>query len=99
MPSNNQIENQLERESAQISKRHSGMIAFPTIGLALLIFCLYIFVLFMFASGYLGPLISTLLLGILTFASYTPLHEAVHGNVGGIKTKYKWRFSVGKHAS
>lgn len=90
MPSNNQIENQLERESAQISKRHSGMIAFPTIGLALLIFCLYIFVLFMFASGYLGPLISTLLLGILTFASYTPLHEAVHGNVGGIKTKYKW---------
>lgn len=90
MPSNNQIGNQLEREAAQISKRHSGMIAFPTIGLALLIFCLYIFVLFMFASGYLGPLISTLLLGILTFASYTPLHEAVHGNVGGIKTKYKW---------
>ena len=90
MPSNNQIGNQLEREAAQISKRHSGMIAFPTIGLALLIFCLYIFVLFMFASGYLGPLISTLLLGILTFASYTPLHEAVHGNVGGINTKCKW---------
>ena len=90
MPSNNQIGNQLEREAAQISKRHSGMIAFPTIGLALLIFCLYIFVLFMFASGYLGPLISILLLGILTFASYTPLHEAVHGNVGGINTKYKW---------
>ena len=90
MPSNNQIGNQLEREAAQISKRHSGMIAFPTIGLALLIFCLYIFVLFMFASGYLGPLISTLLLGILTFASYTPLHEAVHGNVGGSNTKYKW---------
>ena len=90
MPSNNQIGNQLEREAAQISKRHSGMIAFPTIGLALLIFCLYIFVLFMFASGYLGPLISTLLLAILTFASYTPLHEAVHGNVGGINTKYKW---------
>jgi len=90
MPSNNQIGNQLEREAAQISKRHSGMIAFPTIGLALLIFCLYIFVLFMFANGYLGPLISTLLLGILTFASYTPLHEAVHGNVGGSNRKYKW---------
>ena len=90
MPSNNQIGNQLEREAAQISKRHSGMIAFPTIGLALLIFCLYIFVLFMFASGYLGSLISTLLLGILTFASYTPLHEAVHGNVGGSNRKYKW---------
>ena len=90
MPSNNQIGNQLEREAAQISKRHSGMIAFPTIGLALLIFCLYIFVLFMFASSYLGPLISTLLLGILTFASYTPLHEAVHGNVGASNRKYKW---------
>ena len=80
----------LEREAAQISKQHSGMIAFPTIGLALLVFCLYIFVLFMFASGYLAPLISTLLLGILTFASYTPMHEAVHGNVGGSNTKHKW---------
>jgi len=80
----------LEREAAKISKEHSGMIAFPTIGLALIVFCLYIFVLFMFASGYLSPLISTLFLGILTFASYTPMHEAVHGNVGGSNPKYKW---------
>jgi beta-carotene hydroxylase len=80
----------LEREAAKISKEHSGMIAFPTIGLALLVFCLYIFVLFMFASGYLSPLTSTLLLGVLTFASYTPMHEAVHGNVGGSNPKYKW---------
>ena len=56
-----QITKLLEREAAQISKEHSGMIAFPTIGLALLVFCLYIFVLFMFASGYLAPLISCLL--------------------------------------
>jgi beta-carotene hydroxylase len=48
------------------------------------------FVLFVFASGYLSPLISTLLLGFLTFASYTPMHEAVHGNVGGSNPKYKW---------
>lgn len=85
-----QINKTLEREAAEISKVHSGMIAFPTIGLALLVFCLYIFVLFMFASGYLAPLISTLLLGVLTFASYTPMHEAVHGNVGGSNTKLKW---------
>ena len=80
----------LEREAAKISKEHSGMIAFPTIGLALIVFCLYIFVLFVFASGYLSPLTSTLLLGVLTFASYTPMHEAVHGNVGGSNPKYKW---------
>ena len=60
MPSNNQIGNQLEREAAQISKRHSGMIAFPTIGLALLIFCLYNLCL-----PVLGPLISTLKLDFL----------------------------------
>ena len=85
-----QINKTLETEAAQISKENSGMIAFPTIGLALLVFCLYIFILFMFASDYLSPLISTLLIGILTFASYTPMHEAVHGNVGGGITKYKW---------
>ena len=49
----------LEREAAQISKEHSGMIAFPTIGLALLVFCLYIFVLFMFASGYFATYINS----------------------------------------
>ena len=85
-----EINKTLEREVAKISKEHSGMIAFPTIGLALLVSCLYMFVLFVFASGYLSPLISTLLLGFLTFASYTPMHEAVHGNVGGSNPKYKW---------
>ena len=70
------------------------MIAFPTIGLALLVSCLFMFVLFVFASGYLSPLISTLLLGFLTFASYTPMHEAVHGNVGGSNPKYKWSDSA-----
>tara|TARA_B000000477_G_C6085372_1_gene225198 strand:+ start:191 stop:1021 length:831 start_codon:yes stop_codon:yes gene_type:complete len=91
-----EINKTLEREAAKISKEHSGMIAFPTIGLALLVSCLYMFVLFVFASGYLSPLISTLLLGFLTFASYTPMHEAVHGNVGGSNPKYKWLdFAVG----
>ena len=85
-----EINKTLEREAAKISKEHSGMIAFPTIGLALLVSCLFMFVLFVFASGYLSPLISTLLLGFLTFASYTPMHEAVHGNVGGSNPKYKW---------
>ena len=85
-----EINKTLEREAAKISKEHSGMIGFPTIGLALLISCLYMFVLFVFASGYLSPLISTLLLGFLTFASYTPMHEAVHGNISGKNGKLKW---------
>ena len=38
----------------------------------------------------MAPLnISTLLLGNLNFASYTPMHEAVHGN-WNINTKHKW---------
>ena len=63
------------------------MIAFPTIGLALLVFS-YTFL--YCSSGYSRHLYQLFLLGILTFASYTPMHEAVHGNVGGSNTKHKW---------
>ena len=84
------IDKILDREAARIAKQYSGMIALPTIGLAISVLCLYIGVLVLFANGVLSPFIATPLLGILTFASYTPMHEAVHGNVGGYNKKRKW---------
>ena len=80
----------LDREALKISKKYSGGVAIPTIGLATSIILLYLAVLFLFANGYLSPVLTTLLLASLTFASYTPLHEAVHGNIGGTKNKFKW---------
>jgi len=84
------IDKILGREAAKISKKYSGMIALPTIGLAISALCLYIGVLILFANELLSPFIATPLLVILTFASYIPMHEAVHGNIGGYNKNLKW---------
>ena len=79
----------MERDIIKIVKEYSGQIAYPTIGLSIIAGLSYISVLLGFAMGYLSPIISILLLGFLTFTSYTPMHEAVHGNIGGNK-KLNW---------
>ena len=55
-----------------------GLLDTPTIVLALSTILLYVTVLFLFANDYLLPVFTTPLLALLIFASYTPLHEAVH---------------------
>jgi beta-carotene hydroxylase len=84
------IDKMLDKEATRVSKEYAGMIALPTVGLAIVVFVAYLCVLFLFANDYLTPVISTLLLGGLTFASYTPMHEAVHGNIAGNNKRYKW---------
>jgi beta-carotene hydroxylase len=84
----------VEREAWKISKEHSGEVAIPTIGLAISIIFLFLTVLFLFVNEYLSPVFTTLFLTFLTFASYTPIHEAIHGNIGGNNKKFKWLDNV-----
>lgn len=87
----NKITNKhLDKEAAVISKEFSGEIALPTMLMAALVIVLFSYVLFSYANQDLSPLLAILLIGIITFASYTPLHEAVHGNVSGNNGKLKW---------
>ena len=79
----------LNREALVISEEYSGQVAYPTIGLSMLAGLSYLGVLFSFAMGYLSPIITTLFLSFLTFTAYTPMHEAVHGNIGGNR-KLNW---------
>lgn len=80
----------LDREALKISKEYSGRIGFLTIILSVVAVSLYSTVLFSFANGFLSPLLTVPLLAVLTFMSYTPMHEAVHGNVGGGNKKFNW---------
>jgi beta-carotene hydroxylase len=84
------IEKNLDREALKISREYFGKIALPTIGLAISIILLFLTVLILFANNYLSPVFATMSIGILTFASYTPMHEAVHGNIGGTNKNFKW---------
>ena len=74
------LHKKLDREALKISKEYSGRIGFLTIILSVVAVSLYSTVLFSFANGFLSPLLTVPLLAVLTFVSYTPMHEAVHGN-------------------
>jgi hypothetical protein len=78
------------KEAASISKQYSGGVALPTIVMATFVVSLFSSVLFLYANDFISPLFSTLLIAILTFVSYTPMHEAVHGNISGNNGKLKW---------
>ena len=87
---NNDLDKKLNREALVISKEHSGHVAIPTIVLSLLVVLIYSTVLFLFATKHLSPLLTVFFLIGITFASYMPLHEAVHGNISGNNSKLKW---------
>ena len=93
----NNLDKTLDIAALAISKKHSGKIAVPTIILSVLTIFLYSIVLFLFASNFLSPLLTLLLLPFLTFASYIPMHEAVHGNISGNNKKFKWLDRVVGH--
>lgn len=73
----------LDKEALGISKEYSRKIAFPTIVLAIFVTLTYISVLILFANNQISPLLTMFFIWGLTFASYIPMHEAVHGNIGG----------------
>lgn len=69
----------MDKEIRQLS----GQLAYPTIGLAVGVMLSYMSVLLAFASGYLPTFVAMLFVALLTFVSYTVMHEAVHGNISG----------------
>lgn len=84
------LHKRLDREALKVSKEYSGGVGVLTIILSVVAVFLYSTVLFLFANSFLPPSLTTSFLAVLTFISYTPMHEAVHGNVGGNNKKFKW---------
>ena len=72
------LDKKLNKDALAISKQYSGKVAFTTIILSLLVILIYPTVLFLFANKVLTPLITIFFLMGLTFASYIPMHDAVH---------------------
>jgi len=73
------VKPQLNKEIKELT----GQIAYPTIGLSMFAGLSYLATLLGFATGYISPALTVLMLAFLTFTAYTPMHEAVHGNIGG----------------
>ncbi len=80
----------LNRQAIAAAKPHMNHVAWPTVLLALGVLCGLLLSLNLFAAGQLPAWAATLLVAGLTYMSYTPLHEAAHGNIHGGRDALRW---------
>lgn len=83
-------EKKLNRNVLKIAKEYSGSVSVLTIVVSFFAIFLYLLALLLFANNLLSPSLTVPLLAVVTFISYTPMHEAVHGNIGGKNKTYRW---------
>jgi beta-carotene hydroxylase len=81
---------ELNRQAILSARDYTGALAWPTVLLALCVLGGVIATLALFASGALPLWSAVALYAALTYASYTPLHEAVHGNINGRHAQLRW---------
>jgi beta-carotene hydroxylase len=82
--------NALNKQAIAISKKYTGGLAWPTVIMVALVLIAFVGNLWLFAAG-LAPLwAATLIYAALTYMSYTPLHEAAHGNIHGSHERLQW---------
>lgn len=80
----------LNKQAIHSAKHYMGHMAWPTMLLTLCVVIAFWGTLALFANGLLSPWLAFFACAVLTYMSYTPLHEAAHGNIHGHQDKYKW---------
>ena len=80
----------LNKQAIAAAKRHMGPPALLTVALTAAVLAGFVLNLALFATGTLSAWVALPILGALTYLAYTPLHEAVHGNINGEHERLKW---------
>lgn len=80
----------LNRQAIQAARRHMGDFAWPTVLLTVVVVAGVVATLVLFAHGLLPLWAALPAYAVLTYMSYTPLHEAAHGNIHGRHDSLKW---------
>lgn len=78
------------KRANQLARRYIGGMAYPTVALLLVSYSGLATTLFLFSEGLLPTLPAIAFFAVFTYLSYTPLHEAVHGNIHGGNEKLRW---------
>lgn len=80
----------LNREAINAAKQYMGQICWPTVILVAFVVLSFVINLTLFVMGVTPPWLAGILLAALTYMSYTPLHEAAHGNIHGKHDELSW---------
>ncbi len=81
---------QLNAQAIEAAKAYMGRVAWPTLLMSLLVFASFVAVLYGYATAAVPAWLAFMLVAALTYMSYTPLHEAVHNNIGGREGRWSW---------
>ncbi|MGH8506374.1 MAG: fatty acid desaturase family protein [Stenotrophobium sp.] len=80
----------LNKQAIAVAREYTGELAWPTVLLTAFVLAAFITNLALFAAGLLPLWAAILIYAALTYMSYTPLHEAAHGNIHGGQDRYQW---------
>lgn len=80
----------LNKQAIATAREFSGGFAWPTAALVVILLTAFIANLVLFAIGQMPFWAAALIYAALTYMSYTPLHEAAHGNIHGSNDRLKW---------
>ncbi|MEQ8270123.1 fatty acid desaturase [Algiphilus sp.] len=80
----------LNKQAIAAAQKHMGGVSWPTVMLVAAVLAGVATSLGLFAAGFLPAWAATLILAALTYFAYTPLHEAVHGNINGRNDRLQW---------
>src|SRR3546814_14965882 len=81
----------LNKEAGATAREFTDEFAWPTVALVVFVLTAVVANFVLFATGYTPLWAAALAYAVLTYFSYTPLHEAAHGNIHGGNERLKWR--------
>ena len=91
------------REQIQAMKRsandHCDTLAWPTVEVAAVVGPAYFLTPVAVVAWGLPVIAGVIILGLLTYAGYTALHESVHGAVCGGQQRHRWLNELVGHAA
>ncbi len=85
-----QINTMTEADITRCATAYMGQISWPTMWLAVISVAVYFLLIGLSAAGWLPMLPAFLVSTYLVYATYTPLHEAVHRNICGRNRGLLW---------
>src|SRR3546814_6977097 len=85
----------LNKEAIATAREFTDEFAWPTVALVLFVLTAVVANFVLFATGYTPLWAAALAYAVLTYFSYTPLHEAAPGNIHGGNERLKWDNNLG----
>lgn len=80
----------LNKQAIAAAQKYMGRFAWGTVGLVAVILAIFAGNLCLFAMGLMPLWAAFPIFAAVTYMSYTPVHEAVHGNIHGNHAAFKW---------